>query len=317
MASLEVISTDCLEPAHQRPFWQAALKDKLGLASRFDGNGSLMAKLECALFRDVGIFRLTGSGYHVERTPGLITPSASGFVKVALQLSGSTKFLQGSRQVVLNSGDWTIFDNSRPYQSSNPGSVQLIVLTLPVNRLRSHRFDLDKMMLQKFSNLAGMSRLTYGLIESVFEQFEALGKKHYSDLADIICHMLYMNLLEESDKLPWHSSREYLNERLKRYILHNLRNPDLNIDRIAEDLGCSRRYLYRAFEEEPVSISEYLWNLRLDRCRMELETETGRSITEIAFGLGFNSSSHFSTQFNARFGMSPREYRSRAQRAVD
>jgi len=237
VAYLEVISTDCIEPARQRPFWQAALKDKLGLASRFDGNGSLIAKLECALFRDVGIFRLTGSGYHVERTPGLITSSALGFVKVALQLSGSTKFLQGSRQVVLSSGEWTIFDNSRPYQSSNPGPVQLIVLTLPVHRLRSHRFDLDKMMLLKFSNIAGMSRLTYGLIESVFDQFEALGKKHYADLADVICHMLHMNLLEENDKLPLHSSREYLNEKFKRYILHNLRNPDLNVDRIAEDLG--------------------------------------------------------------------------------
>jgi AraC family transcriptional regulator, positive regulator of tynA and feaB len=316
VAYLEVISTDCIEPARQRPFWQAALKDKLGLASRFDGNGSLIAKLECALFRDVGIFRLTGSGYHVERTPGLITSSALGFVKVALQLSGSTKFLQGSRQVVLSSGEWTIFDNSRPYQSSNPGPVQLIVLTLPVHRLRSHRFDLDKMMLLKFSNIAGMSRLTYGLIESVFDQFEALGKKHYADLADVICHMLHMNLLEENDKLPLHSSREYLNEKFKRYILHNLRNPDLNVDRIAEDLGCSRRYLYKAFEDEPVSISEYVWNLRLDRCRMELETESDRSITEIAFEFGFSSSSHFCTQFKARFGMSPREYRSRAQRAV-
>ncbi|MBL8942370.1 MAG: helix-turn-helix domain-containing protein [Myxococcales bacterium] len=50
---------------------------------------------------------------------------------------------------------------------------------------------------------------------------------------------------------------------------------------------------------------------RLDRCRAQLldPAHAHRSISEIAFALGFTSAAHFSRAFRARFGRSPRTLR--------
>jgi AraC-like DNA-binding protein len=59
-----------------------------------------------------------------------------------------------------------------------------------------------------------------------------------------------------------------------------------------------------SFKDEPVGISEYIWQTRLEKCRRELETAkiNGRSVTDIAFSWGFSSSSHFCRLFKQKYG---------------
>jgi len=96
-------------------------------------------------------------------------------------------------------------------------------------------------------------------------------------------------------------------QRVKIYVRSHLRDPDLTIDRIAAALSCSKRYLHMCFADEGLSITEFIWSERLDRCRRELEQPPapGRTITDVAFSWGFNSSSHFSRLFKKRFGAPP------------
>lgn len=49
----------------------------------------------------------------------------------------------------------------------------------------------------------------------------------------------------------------------------------------------------------------------LQKCAGELRglDPTSRSVTDIAFSWGVNSSAHFSRLFSERFGVTPREYR--------
>lgn len=55
----------------------------------------------------------------------------------------------------------------------------------------------------------------------------------------------------------------------------------------------------------------YIWHRRLERIRHDLANPAlaGTSITEIAFGRGFSSSTHFSRSFRESYGVSPRVYR--------
>jgi AraC family L-rhamnose operon regulatory protein RhaS len=66
-----------------------------------------------------------------------------------------------------------------------------------------------------------------------------------------------------------------------------------------------------ALAEENVTPSDYIRMVRLEECARSLieNCATGKSITNIAFDSGFNSSSYFSTQFRRHFGVSPRSYR--------
>jgi len=53
---------------------------------------------------------------------------------------------------------------------------------------------------------------------------------------------------------------------------------------------------------------EYLNQCRLDRAAQQLRTQPERSVTDIAFANGFNSSQYFATRFRRRFRVSPTKF---------
>jgi AraC-like DNA-binding protein len=59
------------------------------------------------------------------------------------------------------------------------------------------------------------------------------------------------------------------------------------------------------FSERGTTISDYIRQARLQNCRQELETQAGKTITDVAFSWGFSSSSHFSRVFRKYFGVAP------------
>jgi AraC-like DNA-binding protein len=54
-----------------------------------------------------------------------------------------------------------------------------------------------------------------------------------------------------------------------------------------------------------MTVSDYIWQARLQNCRQELEAQGGKTITDVAFSWGFSSSSHFSRVFRKYFGIVP------------
>lgn len=88
-------------------------------------------------------------------------------------------------------------------------------------------------------------------------------------------------------------------------------NPDLNIDRLASEMGLGRSQLYRKIKAltnyTPV---ELLRNLRLKRSR-EMLTTTQKSISEIAYEVGFSTPAYFTRCYKEAFGETPSELRER------
>jgi AraC-like DNA-binding protein len=98
---------------------------------------------------------------------------------------------------------------------------------------------------------------------------------------------------------------------VKAFIEKNYMSPDLTIGEIARRMQLTPRYVQLAFENEGSTPSEYLRQCRIAACTTQLHDprHSHRSITDIAFCNGFNSSSHFSTEFKRVHGMSPRAWR--------
>ena len=98
---------------------------------------------------------------------------------------------------------------------------------------------------------------------------------------------------------------------VKAYIESNLGDPDLSLAAIAKNNGISLRYLHQLFRLTDTSVSEWLRFRRLQRCRDLLASPRNakQSITEIAYSMGFSSSSHFSNLFRAQFNMRPSDVR--------
>ncbi len=90
----------------------------------------------------------------------------------------------------------------------------------------------------------------------------------------------------------------------------NLEDP-LRISDIADSLQLSRRQIDRIFQRGlNKTPKEVYLDMRLGRAS-GLLLQTGMSITEIALGCGFQSTSHLAKYFSSRYGGTPGQYRRR------
>lgn len=97
-------------------------------------------------------------------------------------------------------------------------------------------------------------------------------------------------------------------QRIERFILDNLRDPELSVTKIAQELGLSTRYVHKLFETEPEQVMQHAMAHRLRACQGEVARRGSRSISEIAYAWGFNSPAHFSRVFKKHFGARPSDF---------
>lgn len=109
---------------------------------------------------------------------------------------------------------------------------------------------------------------------------------------------------------------------IKADIEVRLSQRDLSLTGFATARGVTVRHLQKLFEAEGRTFSDYVLERRLERARQLLMNfaTAPRPISTIAFDLGFGDLSYFNRTFKKRFGVTPRETRSRSialNRAID
>jgi len=111
---------------------------------------------------------------------------------------------------------------------------------------------------------------------------------------------------------PEKSSRSItIMEEAKKLIRREYRRP-VTLDEIASALNISAYYLSHVFSQENgFTLSSYLTEVRMKNAALLL-TGTTSSITDIAQAVGFSDAAYFRKIFKLHYGISPREYRTRA-----
>lgn len=96
-----------------------------------------------------------------------------------------------------------------------------------------------------------------------------------------------------------------------RYMEEHLKEPDCLVQAVQVS-GCSKSALsYKFTHELGISPERYMWRIRTEK-GLELLTDTGLSISEIADRCGFQNPFHFSRCVHRLQGIPPREIRRRA-----
>ena len=99
-----------------------------------------------------------------------------------------------------------------------------------------------------------------------------------------------------------------LMERIMQEINAHLSEPEFNVESLTKDVGISRAQLHRKMKEiTGISAGEFIRNLRLEQAA-RLIAKGEINITQVAFAVGFNNQTHFSTVFKKHYGMTPTEY---------
>jgi len=299
------LSTSGLAPKKQIQCWSDALTDLCGHfdvdpldASSFEGrvNYTTVSRLK--------LCQIEASQHRIAHTISRARLSEHPFVKILFQTHGISYFEQNGRHIQVMPGDCLAYDVSCPHTIVSPSLTRHEVVIVPKELLQERGFRLTKMSACKLSARTGTGRIAYDFVHAAFDEAAKLSPYNALGVADSLIDLLLLPL-READTMFDRVGPEAMHIRAQAFIREHLRDPDLCIDQISEALGCTKRYLHMLFSERGLTVSDYIWQARLQNCRQELETQPGKTITDVAFSWGFSSSSHFSRVFRKYFGVVP------------
>ena len=279
--------------------------------SRDDFFGELRARS----VGDLGISTITTDAYDVFRTDNSISHSLNDDFIVSVQTSGSSTIRQLDREVILQPGDFTIYDSTMPYHLHFESRLSQLVVKVPREHLKKHLQSPETLTALHIKGGKGIAQVTTNFAQSLFDETDAMDINTQSQVAETFVSLLTSSIREatsELERAPRNKTTQLL--RIKQFIAQNLRNPDLNLPNIAAAQNISERYLHNLFESESTTPSRYVWNERLKSAHIDLSNRllSHRSISDICYAWGFNDTAHFSRSFKAKYGVSPRTFRKEA-----
>lgn len=99
---------------------------------------------------------------------------------------------------------------------------------------------------------------------------------------------------------------------IDRIIEENLTDENFSVEKLAEEAGLSRSMLHRKLVKlTGKSATDYIMDKRLNRAKELLENNVA-TVSEIAYKVGFNSTSYFHRAFKKRFKVSPGDIRKKS-----
>jgi len=303
--SVHSLSTSGLAPKGQIQCWTDALTE---LCGKFDvdplDGSSLDGHINYATVSRLKLCQIEVSQHRIAHPVSRARASEHPFVKILFQTYGISHFEQNGQRIELKPGDCLAYDVSCPHTIISPSLTRHEVVIVPTELLQERGFHLGKLLACKVSARTGTGRIARDFMHAAFGEAPKLSPHTALGVADTLIDLMLLPLREAGTELD-RGGPVALYERAQAFIHDHLRNPDLSIEQISMALGCTKRYLHMLFSDRGMTVSDYIWRARLLNCRQELETQAGRTITDVAFSWGFSSSSHFSRVFRKYFGIAP------------
>jgi AraC-like DNA-binding protein len=260
---------------------------------------------------DMRVATVTSDPHAVFRSPQMIRTAPDDDLFVNLAIRGSAVVAQDGREAVLRPGDFTVYDSARPCLISCPDPFRLVVLKVPRSLFIAHCPLLPGTTATTVRGDRGVGALFSSLLRGVPAHAAGLQPETVRQVGVSVLELLATALCEQESGARLALPREAQLWRARRYITGHLGDPDLSPSAVAEALGLSVRYLHALFRAEQSTPYGWILERRLEQAARLLvdPRQAGRSVTDIAFTVGFKDSSHFSRAFKDRYGVGPRGYR--------
>jgi AraC-like DNA-binding protein len=264
-------------------------------------------------FGSVALTDVLLSHQRITRHPSHLSKLDKDCYYVQLIQTGNINVLQDGTTLPTNAGLGALFCASEPYVLQCLGKVRSYYLELPRKEFAA-RFAQDRIPISTtMSTGRGLGRIATEFCATLASEGSTLDFSTRTRLGEELMDVLALAFDSAQQDEP-RADQAVQHARLrsvKAWLEHHLGNPELTLDAIAKANDISLRYLHSLFRLEGTSVSQWIWNRRLERSfDMLLKNDNGAlSLTEIAYLVGFNSSSHFSTMFRRKFGVRPSDVR--------
>ena len=319
---VQTLTTDVLPLRQRYAFWKEAVCDMfVGIdCSRsaddpFRG-AAVRRSLEWSPTETASFIEVDSIAQSAVRSQRHIRRARDAWIMLVLQTAGPAVLRQEGRTAALGPGDMVLFDSTREYDFTFERDFRQIVMKIPRHRLAPRLPPPSLWIGRALKSSSPLGRVLAAHVKAMCSEIEAMDPAVRSGLVDRTIDLVAFTFAGQQADLGDAAStaRRVLLLRATQYIDAHAENPGLTPSHVAEALGISVGYLHRLFQSAETSISGYMREYRLARCREELGSplHAGEHVTEIALRWGFNDLPHFSRAFRAEFGLAPRDYRAAA-----
>jgi AraC-like DNA-binding protein len=258
----------------------------------------------------LGLVRSSPSIVHHGREHVARTREAMFFLHV--QITGSSWNHQDGREALLEAGDFTLFDSTRPYKMSLDAANKVLVVGIPDALLRRQLPHPEGVTAMRMAYGETLNRVLSDFSQSYWRQCRLDAEAAEITLTSALLSLLagaYTRRHRAGEAGSAHI--EAMRLRIVHHVEQHLGDPELSPKSIAAVLKTSPRYVHTIFTRDDETLCRYILRRRLEESARLLGAASHRSlsVSAIAFDHGFASGTNFGKVFRERFGITPTEYR--------
>jgi AraC-like DNA-binding protein len=234
--------------------------------------------------------------------------SAAGHFRVLFVSSGRAVVRLPQDRVVLTDREllvvppadaaWVATDDDSTVLSLRFEASAILLEPRQMDAIAGHALPTDR----------GTASLLAHVLDALLAQLENYQPANPVRLQQHLGGFLAMAFVERADLVE---AADPLLGRAKEHIESCLGDLSLRPDSVAAAINVSTRTLNRLFEAGGISVSSWIRQRRLERCREALADPRSARLTISAIGSqwGMWDAAHFSRSFKSAYGVSPRDFR--------
>jgi AraC-like DNA-binding protein len=316
-----LIRTDDLPSSDRFAYYRdQLLRAHVPLDSRIDRSAGFWALLTATRFGALTVTSLatrSDEPYEVTRTPALIRRSDPETYRLVLNTRGRSRLAQDGRDNALGVGDLALYDTSRPFNGWRGPDLapnEWVMVTFPRASLPLSPSAVRPLLGVPMSGERDVGALVSGFVRRLAADIDRYTLQDVPGLSATLVDLIAILLARTAGDIAAEPDQRTLMVRVQAFIRDRLGDPGLTPAMVAAAHNISTRQLQRLFQASGMTVTGWIRERRLERCRRDLADPLlfGRPIHAVAARWGFTDAAHFNHLFRGAYGTGPKAYREEA-----
>lgn len=289
--------------------WEQALRDcYLDWELTKPLGGEFRARIRQRLLSEIKLIECQCSPCSGRRVLRHTNEDGESYIGIQIVVAGSERFRMGRKTVTVSEGDLVFWNSFEPTEFEVLADIHKVTLLMPQSLLES-RIEVGVLISGGVVDTrTAAGAMLFSHIRTLASRFDVIASDEVSGIkwASIELGAASAMWLQQPIVSP---SKVHL-RKLQKYILAELQNSELSVAKIANDNDISIRYVHSLFGALGCTVSQWIMERRLERCRDALgaRRDSRGVVKDVAFQWGFRDTAHFSRVFKKKFGQTPLQY---------